>query len=426
MEERLREITSKSLTKVSIVEILKKLEDTVSVATELRDHAEVLNPHLQRALDIVEVFLREKGRPCYGGMAINAHLPKAVQFYDLTKVLPDYDFFSMDGEADAHALKERMIEEGLPAPTVRPGMHDGTYKVYVDYTPVADCTSIPGWLYKKLTKRAAVVYGIHYTDADFLRMQMYLELSRPRGEVERWTKVYKRLLLLNKYAPPRICKGAGHSISIKRNIYDICLDYVLMSDVVYAGSNLLHLYEKPIRRQTQSITRNTNPIIVYVDEPHLHARALYKMLDQRLEDRHTLKTVSWEAQGDITPGLLGISVDGRLVALFVDIIGCISYNEVKVRRRPLKIASLDSLIYLYFVLSYVQGMEGIVPHSFMCAAGDLVRISGATRDKGHAGVYDAFPLQCKGHQSRKASLIREKVERLKKQRARTRTRTRAK
>lgn len=414
MEERLREIKSKTLTKVSVVEILGKLEAAVSTAAGLRDKADVLNDNLQRALDIVEDFLREKGRPCYGGMAINAHLPKPAQFYDLTQVLPDYDFFSAEAEADAHELKRRMAQEGLPAPAVRPGMHEGTFKVYVDYTAVADCTQIPGWLYKVLAKRSLVAQGIHYTDANFLRMNMYLELSRPRGEVERWSKVYKRLLLLNKFSPPKACHVRGskeNTIKMKKAVYDVCLDYVLGSDVVYASANLASLYGKPARRFPSAIVKESQPVIAYVDEPRLHARALYKKLDRELEGRHVLKSVAWAEQGDVTPALTGLQVDGRLVALFVDLQGCISYNELKVKGRQLKVASLDALIYLYFVLSYVKGLEGAVPHSFICAAEELVRVSGRTRDSGREGVYPAFGLTCKGHQTRKASLIRAKVER---------------
>ena len=32
-------------------------------------------------------------------------------------------------------------------------------------------------------------------------MAMYLELSRPKGDVSRWEKVLKRLTLLNKHYP---------------------------------------------------------------------------------------------------------------------------------------------------------------------------------------------------------------------------------
>ena len=40
-----------------------------------------------------------------------------------------------------------------------------------------------------------------YSPPNFLRMLMYLELSRPAGNVSRWEKVLKRLTLLNKNYP---------------------------------------------------------------------------------------------------------------------------------------------------------------------------------------------------------------------------------
>ena len=62
----------------------------------------------------------------------------------------------------------------------------------VDYIPVADITTIDPVLYRILSKREYRVNGISYMDIHTLRMMMYLELSRPRGEVERWPKVYER------------------------------------------------------------------------------------------------------------------------------------------------------------------------------------------------------------------------------------------
>ena len=35
-------------------------------------------------------------------------------------------------------------------------------------------------------------------------MNMYLELSRPLGDLTRWEKVFKRLTLLNKYYPMKV------------------------------------------------------------------------------------------------------------------------------------------------------------------------------------------------------------------------------
>ena len=42
-----------------------------------------------------------------------------------------------------------------------------------------------------------------YSSPTFLRMAMFLELSRPAGDVSRWEKVIKRLSLLNKHYPMR-------------------------------------------------------------------------------------------------------------------------------------------------------------------------------------------------------------------------------
>ena len=75
-----------------------------------------------------------------------------------------------------------------------------TFKVYVNFIPVADITSINREIYKAIEKEAIVVNGIRYSPPNFLRMSMYLELSRPKG-ISRWEKVLKRLVLLNKNYP---------------------------------------------------------------------------------------------------------------------------------------------------------------------------------------------------------------------------------
>ena len=56
-------------------------------------------------------------------------------------------------------------------------------------------------LFKAITRDAIVKKGIRYAPPDFLRMAMYLELSRPDGDVSRWEKVQKRLTLLNTHYP---------------------------------------------------------------------------------------------------------------------------------------------------------------------------------------------------------------------------------
>ena len=59
------------------------------------------SPDIQHIIEIVELFLKNKKRVCYGGTAINNILPLEAQFYDKKTELPDYDFFSPDPLKDA-------------------------------------------------------------------------------------------------------------------------------------------------------------------------------------------------------------------------------------------------------------------------------------------------------------------------------------
>ena len=74
--------------------------------------------------------------------------------------------------------------------------------MFVKNIPVADVTQIDPKLFNSIYKDALSFDGIKYCPPDFLRMPtMYLELSRPFGDVSRWEKVLKRLTLLNKHYP---------------------------------------------------------------------------------------------------------------------------------------------------------------------------------------------------------------------------------
>ena len=147
--------------------------------------------------------MRSKKRICYGGTAINNILPFEYQFYDKNVELPDYDFFSPEPLKDAKHLADIYYKKGFTEVEAKAGIHAGTFKVFVNFIPVADITYLVPELYKRLSKEAISVSGINYTPPNYLRMLMYLELSRPRGDISRWEKVLKRLTLLNKNYPLR-------------------------------------------------------------------------------------------------------------------------------------------------------------------------------------------------------------------------------
>ena len=180
------------------LEILRQAVDVV----ENRKGVEVMrDPEVKKIISIVEKFIADKKLVCYGGTAINNILPEDAQFYNKDIELPDYDFYSDNALDRAKELADIYYKAGYEDVEAKSGVHHGTYKVFVNFTGIADITQMEPDLFKAISKDAIIKSGIRYAPPDFLRMAMYLELSRPDGDVSRWEKVQKRLTLLNTHYP---------------------------------------------------------------------------------------------------------------------------------------------------------------------------------------------------------------------------------
>ena len=141
----------------------------------------VKSPIIKTIFVILEKFLREKKLVCYGGTAINNILPKRDQFYDRSVELPDYDFFTPNAINDAKELADLYYKNGFDEIEAKSGIHTGTYKVYVNFIPIADITQMDFNLFEAIKDSAVIKNGIHYAPPNYLRMAAYLELSRPEA-----------------------------------------------------------------------------------------------------------------------------------------------------------------------------------------------------------------------------------------------------
>jgi len=419
MEEDLPKVHSDNLKKPYINKIIHQLTESSEKAIDLRDQQVATNPELRRALLIVEFFLRKKKRLCYGGMAINAHLPINKKLYDFSKSIPDYDFFSTNPEADAHELVKLLEKAKFDNVTLRLGIHDGTFKIFVNYHGIADITYMTSWLYSRLSKTAITDDSIYYVDADYLRMGMYVELSRPRGEVERWDKVYKRLLLLNLYKPVKSeCKELVSTISVSKNIYSVLLKYIIEQKFIFTGAEIVNIYKNP-NIKLASLLNTTYPIIVYCQQPRTHLSKL-RQLVYTTNNKAVIKIVHWERLLDIVPEMYGIKVDGKLCMILIQELYCYSYNTIKVKNYgELFISSLDTAIALFFTLSYLRGLDELVPETVLCFAHRLVDISSETRDRNKPGQFPLFNVSCVGHQPTKETLLKAKAYRVEEFKKRT-------
>ena len=161
----------------------------------------ILDPKIINTLKHVESFVSKHKLVVYGGTALNAVLPPKDRFYSPEYDLPDWDFFSDDPLRHAITIADEVHKKTGSDTFVTTAAHHGTYKVYADGISIADITHVETELLDVLRTHALKRDDVLYSGPDYLRMAAYLELSRPRGQVDRWEKVMKRLSLVNRAHP---------------------------------------------------------------------------------------------------------------------------------------------------------------------------------------------------------------------------------
>jgi hypothetical protein len=431
MEEDIQEYQFKSevLSKSSIQRQIEQLKSIADQAADIIQYESAHNPEIQYAIDIVGNFLRKKGRVCYGGTAINAILPRGLRFYDPQKELPDYDFFTPDTESDIKDIVNDLQQAGFPDVVERVGIHEGTHKIMVNFVPIADISAMDPELYKNMYRRSIKKDGIHYADADFLRMLMYLELSRPRGQVERWPKVFERLTLLNEAFPPKPCRTKVDDLVGRVNIpfvvRKIVLDYVIDNKRVLMGAEVVSMYDWLLSKSkrlnpTIGWFLNKRGMLVFIS-PEAE-RDAYRLKEIFASDEITVKLL--DAKGELVPQRAVVMYREMPFAEILQEVACHSFTSLKLTDgKTLQVASLETMITFYFALMIFTKDEKVLQFYMNCLCQKLVEMSEVLHRKGGAGPIPSFSIECSGYQKGFATLLKEKFERIAREKAKLKGRS---
>jgi hypothetical protein len=353
---------------------------------------------------------------------MNSILPARKRFYDPETDLPDYDFFTPDIEKDTDHLVAKLKEAGFKEVYHRVGMHEGTRKILVNFVPIADISTIPSHIYSTLHRRAVNRGGLRYVDPDILRMMMYLELSRPKGEVDRWEKVYERLRLINETFPPRRLQGtrkAPRGGALDPAIYQKILDFCIKQQRPLLTGGLAEFYRGIVDGKLRVFSSRSSGGPVGFLSPAIR------------EDVKGLETVFGEiapiyhaARGELVPEYVEIRSRGVPVAIVFQETACHSFLNFPVPDgRSVAIASMDTLITMYLSIGIFTKRAKELMASEIAGIPALVRLTEKNRMATHPHI-PAFPLTCSGYQKGFATLLREKVARIQREKgARSRTRS---
>lgn len=353
----------------------------------------------RKIVDIIERFLRVKGRVVYGGAAINAHMPTDKRFYDPSLYLPDYDFMTPDPLQDCADLIVTFQEEGFQDVEAKFGIHEGTYKIFVNYRSAADITYMPPEIYDRVVTDAETIDGIRYASVNYLRMNIYLELSRPAGDVKRWEKVYERLLLLNEVHPLR----AGRCKEDPLEALQDDSEDDLRDKIVQIGIDT-----KSIFLSAAHPPASESVVMLMSDNEHIVGAELKAI---------GLKGTAMDALGELLPARTEYRTKRRkLVAVVFETVACHSYTVQP--KTNIRVGSLDLLIQMYYAL-YFADLVNYVSGRLLCVIQALIEEETERRREAvlkGADPATVFPLECIGHQPTMPELKKAHRQRVKEKR----------
>jgi len=408
--------------------ILRNAVDKIEANVGMK---KIQNPEITAIIKIVEDFIQKKKRICYGGTAINNILPEKERFYNKDIELPDYDFFSPNPLKDSKQLADIYYKKGYTEVVAKAGVHTGTFKVFVNYLPIADITYIVPELYNNLLKKSVNIAGIRYCPPNYLRMLMYLELSRPLGDVSRWEKVLKRLTILNRNYPltasncdinaiqrifERGYKTTSNSAgfidddtqfqNLEEKIFLITRETLSTLGCIFFGAFANRLYLK----NTKELKKKPIPKIPDFDVLSENPQKTATILKERLIQSNikNITIVTRAGVGDIIAPHYEVKTNNETIVFIYEPLSCHSYNVHKIGGNSFNIATLDTMLSFYLAFMFTN-RPYYNEKRILCMSKYLFDVQEKNKLE-QKGLLKRFTMNCYGDEHTIENIRRKKSE----------------
>lgn len=371
------------------------LKNAVAKATDRNNAIQIKSDkHLEDILNIVRRFIQTEKVLCYGGTAVNAVLPRKDRFYNNRLDMPDYDFLSIDAISLADKLSNIYARNSKYKVEAKSGVHFGTYKVFVNFIPIADITQCEPELFANLWKNKVSIGRMNYVPINYMRRAMYLELSRPKGDVSRWGKVAHRLSLLDSNYPIK------KKITLKRALLDIPFERHPLLSILFERLRL-HITELNLiffGRFVYMVYRNMINGNLVSNDPYFevissNAEASAYSIKDMVRDFDSVKITKHLGIHDYISDRYTITIADIPIVHIYQSDSCYSYNIV----RNMRIATPETFLSFYLSFLYVDNHYD-TPQNILAISEDVIRLQkkyGISK----TGVVRKYTITCQGKQT---------------------------
>jgi hypothetical protein len=355
---------------------LKAIEQIVETKTAI--DAQENRAHLNATLNHVLNFINKNNLMVYGGTALNQILPTKYKFYSKDDV-PDYDCFTPKAKEMSIKLANELHRLGYKYVHVKRAVHDGTYKVYTEFTPIIDITQIPKNLYERmlaLSKKDYNLQSLPFIPAPYyyLKFSLHHELAKPISSLSRWTKVYQRLVRIDEKITNRMMKHihfdhnrvnlSAKDSPVIRQAIDTAYDFAKKEYVVVGGKYAAFRYLKKSKEYAKySWFHKSVPYCeIFSENAEEDTKALVKKLQQVNNDASVsfssppVKVIAYfnefmHVKTELVPQQYDIKLKiGKQSHLICTIFSltkeCLSYNRLK--NEEVDLVSIDTLFRIIF------------------------------------------------------------------------------
>lgn len=384
------------------------------------DKKKLFEKHIAMFL-VTKEFIQKNNLILYGGLALNLALPKNKRFYGNFE-LPDYDFFSYDPKLHATALADTYHGLGYKYIEVKPGIHYETYKVFVDFQPVADITGIPKKLFDQLLdtsleERAMIMKNNPHIDINLaplslLRLAFHIELSRPDGFIERWPKIYKRMVLFYSVYPLQfdlMCKD----VFIKdpnprvRELAQIVLTHCKLHGLPILGLESLKVYMKyhgtPVA-DNDIFAENMALLETMSVNYKETAGTVFKLLSsiRNKGEKIVLRAHAALNKSELVPEHYVISLGDRPIVIIYNAHACYSYKALD----GINVMTIDSILSLTYACTFTARAYYDID-KLKCMINMLLNLQ-SKHINSKKYVWRRFDLMCFGNQPSLDDVKRDK------------------
>lgn len=374
--------------------------------------------------NITREFIYNKNLLLYGGLALNSVLPKNKRFYSEHEV-PDYDFFSSSAIKHGKELANIYLRKGYNHIELKPGLHSGTYKLYVNFISIADITNVPKNLYNRMMEisqqeRDIILKNnpeldLHIAPIYFLKMALHLELSRPNGFIDRWTKVYNRMVLFYKTYPLLYhCSSSSFkNIYIKEtdvvylDLIKQLTEYLKINIYPVFGSEVYKIYLKESGYNIPDnyiLDKDMTAFDIISDDYVKTSKDISIFMSKFYENKKsvTIEKHSPLYNSEIIPSHFIIKHENRAIITIYDSKACYAFKEIY----GLRIATIDTcLSFMYGWL--LSNRTYYNENKIKCMINILLNLQKSQYNKNK--LFSPFELKCYGYQLQLEDLKKKKL-----------------